>query len=257
MLDSGVESNFLSKQLKNEIDPIKNFLSKSNQSISSFMSMFDYLNDESVIIKAKNIKDPNENDTLNNSLYEQSNHQISPKVSIKLDEVKEIDDLENIDLEKCEIKLNGFWHNKNINQSTKFDNFILDDSEKKLDNDSLMEDDIEKLISNFKYEPSAMKNKDIYVEKLSKDEADSIRDKISSDSFQDPGCLNENKFENCIQNEQKYLKLNIFKCDSNINENFPIDIVSDLVEQFQLDPNHDYSKYNGMSRFECNQNFLK
>lgn len=119
-------------------------------------------------------------------------------------------------------------------------------------NETHKDDDIENFLSTITYTPSICdENSSEFVEQIKDYDTQSIRDKLTNKNFQYPGCV---EIENDCFYDRKYLKIKLNLTKTNDTNISSIDeIRTDIVEKFELDPTHDYSKYTAVSRYE---NFL-
>lgn len=109
-------------------------------------------------------------------------------------------------------------------------------------------------VANRTYSPSRQQIKDniIELEIMSQEENDL---ELISKNFHHPGLLNDDK-ENFNEKKKMLINLNLVKCKPKV-EMESTQIASNYVEEFSLDPTHDYSKYSASSRYELNKNFNK
>lgn len=102
------------------------------------------------------------------------------------------------------------------------------------------------------YSPSRYRKKDnkVEIEKMSQEEADL---KLTGKNFQNPGLLID-EIEYFNEKNKMLITLNLVKCESQV-EMDSTKMTSNYVEEFRLDPTHDYSKYLPSSRYELNKKF--
>lgn len=97
------------------------------------------------------------------------------------------------------------------------------------------------------YSPSINRNKENEIEMSLKE----IDLKLIRPNLEHPGSLIDAK-EYFNENRKLFIALNLTKCEPRVNST---QMTSDYVEEFCLDPTHDYSKYSPSSRYELNKNF--
>lgn len=110
--------------------------------------------------------------------------------------------------------------------------------------------EIDFFVNQQSYSPSTCSNQDnlIELEKISSEEIDL---KLISNKFQHPGLL-IGHIENFNEKKELFTTLNLVKCEPQTDT---AQMTSDYVEEFFLDPTHDYSRYSASSRYELNKNF--
>lgn len=135
----------------------------------------------------------------------------------------------------------------------KFDNFIQEENENEFKN-AYLDDLITK-----PYLPSILESKAI---KNDSEENETIQEEIIETKdmsqilsvFNHPGLIEETENES-INVQFHVTKLNIVNTPNDSGSQESNTETNNLVETFQLDPNHDYSKFKQTSLYDCHSEF--